>query len=85
VVTLVPGVKEVVEGVPGVIGMEHLEASGLRDALDRAAELVGSRASKLPERLSLSEVANLYLGLYRTVVESRSASVTVAAPESGAS
>lgn len=85
VVTLVPGVKDVVEGVPDVIGIERLDASGLRDALDRAAELVGSRASKLPERLSLSEVANLYLGLYHTVVERPSSSVTVPAHESGAS
>lgn len=85
VVTLVPGVTEVVDGVEGIVGIEQLEAADLRDALARAAELVGSRASKLPERLSLSEVANMYLGLYNTVIGNSSTSVTVIANETASS
>jgi glycosyltransferase involved in cell wall biosynthesis len=85
VVTLVPGVKEVVDGVEGVVGIEHLDASELREALGRAAGLVGSRTSKLPERLSLSQVVNMYLGLYETILRSRNTGVTVAANESSVS
>ena len=85
VVTLVPGVREVAEEAEGIVGIEHLDAVELRVALTRAAALVGSRTSKLPKRLSLCEVANMYLALYNTVVTSRHASPTIAASNSGVS
>jgi glycosyltransferase involved in cell wall biosynthesis len=67
-VSQVPGVIEVVEGVSGVYSIDEIAVRDIGDALKQAFEahtLAGeNRASRLPERYALTTIAGRYAQLY---------------------
>jgi glycosyltransferase involved in cell wall biosynthesis len=71
-VTRVPGVTEVVSGIPSVFHVASLDSDSLAATLIAAGESRGPRVCLLPKRFDLESVARDYDGLYQLLLEHRS-------------